>query len=96
MVGLLSKRGNPLIVMGDFNCQLQDSNKVLDILEDGLLLSAYALYSKELQTFPLLNRRLDWILISPELEFQNYAVLDDHVSDHSAVVAELMLAGKKQ
>ncbi|MHC4204014.1 MAG: endonuclease/exonuclease/phosphatase family protein [Planctomycetota bacterium] len=96
MVGLLSKRGNPLVVMGDFNCQLQDSKKVLDILKDGLSLSAYELYSEELRTFPLLNRRLDWILISPELEFHNYAVLDDHVSDHSAVVAELMLAGKKQ
>jgi len=94
MVDLLSKRGNPLIVMGDFNCQLQYSKKVWDILKDGLSLSAYELYSEEQQTFPLLNSRLDWILISPELEFHNYAVLEDRVSDHFAVVAELMIAGK--
>ncbi|MHC4753444.1 MAG: endonuclease/exonuclease/phosphatase family protein [Planctomycetota bacterium] len=94
MVSLLSKRGNPLVVMGDFNCQLEDSREVLEILNDGLSLSAYELYSEELQTFPLLNRRLDWILISPELEFYSYTVLGDRVSDHLAVVAELMMAGK--
>lgn len=94
MVGLLSKRGNPLVVMGDFNCQLQDSTQVLDILNDGLSLSAYELCSEELDTYPFLNRRLDWILISPELEFYSYTVLGDRVSDHLAVVAELKMAKK--
>jgi endonuclease/exonuclease/phosphatase family metal-dependent hydrolase len=94
MVSLLSERGNPLVVMGDFNCQLQDSIKLLDILKDGLSLSAYELYSEELNTFPFLNRRLDWILISPELEFYSYTVLGDRVSDHLAVIAELIMTGK--
>jgi len=94
LCNVLSKRGNPLVVMGDFNCQLQDSKKVLDILKNGLSLSAYELGSKELHTFPLLNFRLDWILISPELEFHSYAVLEERVSDHFPVVAEFMIAGK--
>ena len=94
MVKFLSKRGNPLVVMGDFNCQLQDSKEVLDILNNGLSLSAYELYSNELQTFPLLNRRIDWILISSELEFYSYTVCNDRVSDHLAVIAELMIVRK--
>ena len=32
---------------------------------------------------------LDWILISPELEFAGYRTLDAVVSDHRAVVAEV-------
>lgn len=94
MAGFLSDRGNPLVVMGDFNCQLQNSKEVLDILSDGLSLSAYELYSEELQTFPLFNRRIDWILISPGLEFYSYTVLGVRVSDHLAVVAELVMTGK--
>ena len=80
--------------MGDFNCQLQDSKKVLDILRDELALSAYELCSEDLQTYPFLNRRLDWILISSELEFHSYTALEDRVSDHLAVVSELVRAKK--
>jgi len=94
MVGFLSGRGNPLVVMGDFNCQLQDSEEVFNVLRDELSLSAYELYSEELQTFPFLNRRTDWILISPELKFHSYTVLEERVSDHLAVVSELVNAKK--
>lgn len=92
MAGFLSSRANPLIVMGDFNCQLQDSKEVLNILSDELSLSAYELHSEDLQTFSFPNRRYDWILISPELKFHSYTVLDDRVSDHLAVVSELVKA----
>jgi endonuclease/exonuclease/phosphatase family metal-dependent hydrolase len=91
MVGILSKRDNPLIVMGDFNCDLQDSKQVYKILNEGLNLSAYELDSEELKTYGLVKRRLDWILVSDELEFYSYNVLEDKVSDHLAVVAELKL-----
>ena len=94
MVGFLSGRENPLVVMGDFNCQLQDSKKVLEILRDELDLSAYELHSKDLDTYSFLNRRLDWILISSELEFHSYTVPENRVSDHLAVVSELVRANK--
>jgi endonuclease/exonuclease/phosphatase family metal-dependent hydrolase len=94
MVDFLSGRENPLVVMGDFNCQLQDSEEVFNVLRDELSLSAYELYSEELQTFPLLNRRTDWILISPELKFHSYTVLEERVSDHLAVISELVNAKK--
>lgn len=94
MVGFLSDRAKPLVIMGDFNCQLQDSNELFNILSDELSLSAYELYSEDLQTFPFLNRRIDWILISPELKFHSYTVLENRVSDHLAVVSELVKAKK--
>ena len=97
MVGFLSGRVNPLVVMGDFNCQLQDSKEVFNILSNELSLSAYELYSKELQTIAtFLNRRIDWILISPELKFHSYTVLEDRVSDHLAVVSELVKTTKSE
>lgn len=96
MVGFLSGRANPLVVMGDFNCQLQDSKEVFNILSKELSLLAYELYSEELQTSTFLNRRIDWILISPELKFHSYAVLEDRVSDHLAVVSELVKAKKSE
>ena len=34
-------------------------------------------------------RRLDWILISTDLDFISYAVWPDVVSDHLGVVAEI-------
>ena len=42
-------------------------------------------------TFPGSGERLDWILISPELEFVSYTHLDDTLSDHLGVVAQLRL-----
>jgi endonuclease/exonuclease/phosphatase family metal-dependent hydrolase len=92
MADYLSGRSNPLVVMGDFNCQAKVSEELFKIFSDELSLSAYELYSKELETFPSLGRRIDWILISPELEFRSYTVLEDRVSDHLAVVSELVKA----
>jgi endonuclease/exonuclease/phosphatase (EEP) superfamily protein YafD len=35
------------------------------------------------------TKRLDWILISEELEFIDYVVLPDIVSDHRALLARI-------
>lgn len=94
MVDFLSGRANPLVVMGDFNCQLQNSKEVFAILRDELDLSAYELCSEDLDTYTFLGRRLDWILISSELEFHSYTVSEDRISDHLAVVSELARATK--
>jgi endonuclease/exonuclease/phosphatase family metal-dependent hydrolase len=93
MVNILSRRDNPLVVMGDFNCQLQDSKQLYQILNEGLLLSAYEFDSEELDTFGLLDKRIDWILISDKLEFYSYSVLEAKLSDHLAVIAEIKLTG---
>lgn len=94
MADFLSGRSNPLVIMGDFNSQLQNSEKIFNILSNELDLSAYELNSEEPQTSTFHNRRLDWILISSELKFHSYTVLEDRVSDHLAVVSELVNANK--
>jgi len=87
----LSKRKKPLVVMGDFNCEYNDREKTLRTLVQELNLKAYSPDSEDLATFPRFGKRLDWILISQGLEFTDYRVLPDTVSDHSSIIAEIVL-----
>ena len=78
--------------MGDLNSEWQLRNSTVQYLSRQLALSAYQPEQADLDTFPAFGERLDWILISPEIEFRSYHVLPDVVSDHRGVVAELVLA----
>ena len=78
-----------LVVMGDFNCAWSERRRSLDLLLHELKLrpcreSAAATYPA---WRPLV--RLDWILVSEGLEFGSYETLDDRVSDHLGVLAEV-------
>ena len=77
--------------MGDLNSEWQLQNSSVQFLSQELALSAYSPERTDLDTFPAFGERLDWILISPELQFRSYRVLPDVVSDHRGVVAELVL-----
>lgn len=78
-----------LVVMGDFNCAWSERRRSLDLLLHELKLrpcrdSAAATYPA---WRPLV--RLDWILVSEGLDFSVYETLDDRVSDHLGVLAEV-------
>jgi endonuclease/exonuclease/phosphatase family metal-dependent hydrolase len=88
---LLAARARPLVVMGDLNVEWQDGDGVLEQLMDALSLSAYKGGAADLVTFPSTGRRIDWILVSPELRFVSHRVLPDTLSDHRAVIAEIAL-----
>jgi endonuclease/exonuclease/phosphatase family metal-dependent hydrolase len=45
--------------------------------------------AENLPTYFTSGRRLDWVLISDELEFLSHAVLPDAISDHQAIVADI-------
>ena len=77
----------PIIVMGDFNEQWDVNGSVINRLVDEAGLVAYRPQSSELRTYR--SKRLDWILVSPQLEFVDYRVVDEALSDHRLVVAEL-------
>ena len=47
-------------------------------------------------TYKFGKRRLDWVLLSSELEFKRYEVLPDIVSDHHAIVVEVEHTGSNQ
>ena len=77
---------HPVVVCGDFNCGW-GRNSPLSIMSSELRLKAWKPEQKGLSTHRTGNRRLDWILISEDLEFAGYEVLKDRLSDHSAVKA---------
>jgi endonuclease/exonuclease/phosphatase family metal-dependent hydrolase len=91
MVTYLDARNRPLILMGDFNDDWRREESVITYLTDSLALKAYQPNSEEFVSYPDSNKRLDWILISNELDFISFNVLPDVLSDHRAVIAELKL-----
>jgi len=91
MVKALEGREHPLIVLGDFNSDWFADGSVVKALAEKVKLTAYQPEADDLHTYGSRSRRLDWILISDELEFAEYDVLPDMVSDHFAVVATIRL-----
>lgn len=79
------------IVMGDFNSSWDNENSSVKNLCSLLKLKAYRPDEKTPVTFPLSGRRIDWILVSDNLDFRSYRVLDDMISDHLAVFGEIEL-----
>lgn len=93
---ILADRERPLILMGDFNTHWNGRRDVLRRLATALDLDAYQPGGDGHASLPLLGRRLDWILISEEFEFVRYDTLDDTLSDHRAIVAEVALRAREQ
>ena len=91
MAGELAGRKNPLIVLGDLNCWWERRNDAVHLLGDMLGVRPCQPESEALATFPSLRPRLrlDWILVSRELDFSRYSVVADRVSDHLGVLAEI-------
>jgi len=42
------------------------------------------------------KHRLDWALLSEDIQFKQYQVLPDIVSDHGAIIVEVTYAGSDQ
>jgi endonuclease/exonuclease/phosphatase family metal-dependent hydrolase len=94
MVRVLSGIEGPMVVMGDFNTDWQAEESSLAALAEQLGLAAFKPHEEGLSTYGDKGARLDWILVSDELAFSQYAVFPDVVSDHYAVAAELVLKEK--
>ena len=87
LMSILHERKNLPIIMGDFNSEWSDKSS-MKTLCDEFKLKAWEPKNK-ISTFPKLKKRLDWILIPEDFSFSTYKVLDDKLSDHQAVVAEI-------
>ena len=77
--------------MGDLNTGWGPQGSAAQYLAEKLGLNAYQPENAKLITFPMLGKRLDWVLISPDLEFRSYDVIGTGISDHRAIFAELTL-----
>ncbi len=91
LVSILREIDAPIVLMGDLNSQWHHEQDAVRLLSLQLDLHAYHPEDPTLLTFraDALKRRIDWILLSPELEFVDYRVWPDRVSDHLGVAAEI-------
>lgn len=87
----LEGRDRPLVVLGDMNCA--GAAEAFRLFEELLDVRPYRPELLE-PTFPAAApaRRIDWVLISDDLEFTGYRTLDARLSDHLGVVADIRLA----
>ncbi len=92
MASALTERDYPMIILGDFNSDWFSNTSVVKELAERAGFKVYKPTDNNMQTYVSKQRRLDWILISNELEFISYRVLPDIISDHFAVVAEIKLS----
>jgi endonuclease/exonuclease/phosphatase family metal-dependent hydrolase len=89
------KKGHrPMIVMGDFNCSWDSKDSSVKKLCTLLRLKAYKPDERTLATFPLTGSRIDWILLSDQMNFKSYRVIEDIISEHLAVAGEIELSVK--
>lgn len=85
-----------LIIMGDFNCTVQQERSALTRLMQALSLKTWAPDNKaDHISFPgLLRARLDYILIDEQLEFAHYETGRARLSDHEYVVAHVRVPAR--
>ena len=94
LIELMRERNHPMIVMGDFNADWNGKDTTVRLIASELALKAFNPTGNGLGTFTYSDKRLDWILVSNGLEFREYQVVSDAVSDHRGVIAELGLDTK--
>lgn len=87
----IADRGHPIIIMGDFNSDWFADEKVLRALTENSEFHVYRPNAQDLGTYGSSSHRLDWIVISKELEFKNLTTYADILSDHFAVMAEISI-----
>jgi len=94
LIEMMRERNRPMIVMGDFNADWSDKDRTVQLIASELALNAFNPTGKGQIAATYSDKRLDWILVSNELEFRDYQVVSDVVSDHRGVIAELGLNTK--
>ena len=87
MLKILSIRMNPTIILGDFNSEWLAEVSVIKELAKKSRFSSYRPESGDYNSYK--DKRLDWILITKDMEFANYQVLPEILSDHVMVVADI-------
>ena len=94
-LALARRASRPRVVMGDLNSREGTPDRTVERLCEAAGLQAHA---DGLPTYPASapRERLDWILASPELRFTRHARVEDVLSDHFPVVAELDHAASGQ
>ena len=91
MRAMLPDIAPPVIILGYFNTDWASEDSSLKTIVAKGNLKVYQPESTQLGTYKKGKHRLDWILISNELEFVSYDVPRVVLSDHQPVQATLRL-----
>ncbi len=87
LVEVLKTRQNSLVIMGDFNSEWLAKQYLVESFADRSELHVYQAASEDLNTYK--DQRLDWILLTRDLDFDSYRVANEILSDHRAVIASV-------
>ena len=93
MVEALSSVSTPVVILGDFNADWNADDSPVREVAGEFGLRPYTPTEGKLGTYGK-AKRLDWILISKELQFVKYEVVPGLVSDHLALLAKIGWAGE--
>lgn len=93
MTEILGRRSHATIVLGDFNSTWADGERELQALAKSKKLKTHRPGANHMYTY--FEERFDWILISKEFEFCSYYVASDTLSDHRAVISEVVSTREK-
>lgn len=98
LIGIVNGIKNPAILMGDFNTfhGKKEINKLLKKthLKDKATLDKKAKILTEPAWHP--KRRLDYVLVSPQIKVKKYSVLKFHFSDHLPLFVEFTVKKTKK
>ena len=90
---VLDSRSNPVIILGDFNSNWKTTDSVIKVLAKCSNAQVFEPESINHGTYKQGKHRLDWALLSEDIQFKQYRVLPDIVSDHRAIIVEVTYAG---
>lgn len=93
ILNVLESRSYPVIILGDFNSNWLSKDSVVRRLAECGTTRVYEPQAINLGTYNEGRHRLDWVLVSADLEFRRYEVLPDVLSDHQAVYVEIGYTG---
>lgn len=91
MRAMLPEIEKPVIILGDFNTDWTSDESALKTMVVNADLKVYQPEAPDLGTYKKGKQRLDWILISSDLEFVSYEVPQVVLSDHQPVLASVRL-----
>lgn len=91
MRAMLPDISTPVIILGDFNTDWDSDDSSLKSIVNTGNLKVYQPEATDLGTYKNGKHRLDWILISKDLEFVSYNVPQVVLSDHQPVQASVRL-----
>jgi len=91
MRAMLPGISTPVIILGDFNTDWDNEDSSLKSIVENGNLKIYQPEAADLGTYKNGKHRLDWILISKDLEFVSYNVPQVVLSDHQPVQASVRL-----